>query len=73
MNSEFLLATLNIQPIKKPLNIEFKGFFRFQWITSERILVGWRQLNLTLKSLFLNYFLKNKKQGIHTGIQNNHY
>ena len=28
-----------IQPIKKPLNIEFKGFFRFRWITSERILV----------------------------------
>lgn len=34
MNSEFLLATLNIQPIKKPLNIEFKGFFRFRRITS---------------------------------------
>jgi len=30
---------------KKPLNIEFKGFFRFRWTTSERILVGWRQLN----------------------------
>lgn len=28
-----------IQPIKKPLNIEFKGFFIFQWTTSERILV----------------------------------
>ena len=25
--------------ITKPLNIEFKGFFRFRWITSERILV----------------------------------
>jgi len=24
---------------KKPLNIEFKGFFKFRWITSERILV----------------------------------
>lgn len=52
MNSEFLLATLNIQPIKKPLNIEFKGFFRFRRITSERIL-GWRQLNLTHKPMII--------------------
>jgi len=35
----------NLHLVKKPLNIEFKGFFRFRWTTSERILVGWRQLN----------------------------
>ena len=28
-----------IQPIKKPLHIEFKGFFIFRWTISERILV----------------------------------
>lgn len=53
MNSEFLLATLNIQPIKKPLNIEFKGFFRFRRITSERILV--EVASIELKTQPINF------------------
>jgi len=51
MNSEFLLATLNIQPIKKPLNIEFKGFFRFRRITSERILVEVASIELKTQTI----------------------
>lgn len=39
MGSNRLGQHRTIQPIKKPLNIEFKGFFKFRGITSERILV----------------------------------
>src|SRR5690606_6821253 len=35
IGSNSLRWSRTIQPIKKPLNIEFKGFFRFRWITSE--------------------------------------
>ncbi len=61
MNSEFLLATLNIQPIKKPLNIEFKGFFRFRRITSERILVEVASIELKFQLIYFKAILLNKK------------
>lgn len=49
MGSNRLGQHRTIQPIKKPLNIEFKGFFKFRGITSERILVGWRELKWRTK------------------------
>lgn len=51
----------------------FKGFFSFRWITSERILVGWRLLNQKNKYMICNNFKIQKKYGIHIGIQEDSY
>jgi hypothetical protein len=58
-----------VEPIKKPLSIELKGFFIFHRIAPNRILVGWRQLNKINKLLFMNNKNIIKKLGIQTGIQ----
>jgi len=49
------------QPIKKPLNIKFKGFFRSRWITSERILVEVASIELKTQPINLKALLLNKK------------
>ncbi len=52
-----------VEPIKKPLSVEPKGFFIFYRIAPNRILVGWRLLNLSVKLLFNIVFVIIKLHG----------